>query len=143
MGIRARLAGASKGRLGLALLVLLLGVRVATAAAVECQHELADAARAADHAQQAGLAEIRALGGALCLVEAEQPAAAQDSDPLHLTSPCPFFKSPLALPDIVTESAARIVAFSRLTPIGAGPATDAQGPRAAYSSRAPPRGWLG
>ena len=143
MGIRARIAGGSKGRLGLALLVLLLGVRVATAAAVDCQHEMAKATTAADRAQEARLVEVRALGGALCLVEAEQPAASQDHDTPHLTSPCPFFKSPLALPDIVTDSAARIVAFSRLTPIDAGPATDAQGPRAAYSSRAPPRGWLG
>ncbi|MBC7181504.1 MAG: hypothetical protein H5U14_15645, partial [Roseovarius sp.] len=37
---------------GPALLVLLLSVRVATAAAVDCQHELADAARTHLHVQE-------------------------------------------------------------------------------------------
>lgn len=138
MGSRGRIAGGRKGRLGLALLVLLLGVRVATAAAVNCQHEMTKAANAADRAQEARLVEVRALGGALCLVEAEHPAAAQDRDTQHLTSPCPFFKSPLALPATGADSAARIVAFSRLTPVDALPATDTQAPRAAYSPRAPP-----
>ena len=144
MGICARIAGLAKGRLGPALLVLLLGVRVATAAAVDCQHELADAARAAERAQEALRAETLALGGELCLYATGDPAttAQQDGAP-HLTAPCPFFKSPLALPDIVYDSAARDVTFSRLSPVTGVPATDAQAPRADYNPRAPPQAALG
>ncbi|MDZ7710780.1 MAG: hypothetical protein U5K36_12490 [Roseovarius sp.] len=127
-----------------AILVLLLGVRVATAAAVECQHELADAAHAAERAQEALRAETLALGGELCLYATGDPAetAQQDGAP-HLTSPCPFFKSPLALAGIVTDATARIVSFSPLAPVTSVPASDAQAPRAAYSPRAPPRVALG
>ena len=60
-----------------ALLVLLLSVRVATAAAVDCQHELADAAQAHHHAQDRLKIEAIALGGALCLGE-ENPGVYDD-----------------------------------------------------------------
>jgi hypothetical protein len=138
MSIRARIAGMIGGRWAPALLVLLLSVRVATAAAVECQHELASAARAAERAQEALRVEAQALGGELCLVDAQQPAAAQDHGEHHLSTPCPFFKSPVTLPGIVKDAAARDVTFSRLVPVADMPATDAQAPRAAYSPRAPP-----
>lgn len=132
------------GRWAPVLLALLLGVRVATAAAVECQHELADAARAAERAQQVRLAETLALGGALCLYATGAPSeTTQDQGGPHLTSPCPFFKSPIALPEIVNDSVARIVTYSRLTPVAAMPATVQQAPRAAYSPRAPPVAALG
>ncbi len=139
MGIRARIAGMAKGRVAPALLVLLLGVRVATAAAVECQHELADAARAAERAQEARLAEVIALGGALCLYAVGAPSdTAEQEDRPHLNAPCPFFKSPVTLTDTGPDPAARIVAFSRLAPLSDAGCPEAQAPVAAYNARAPP-----
>jgi len=143
MSIRALMAGLRKIGVAPALLVLLLSVRVATAAAVECQHELADAARAAERAQEALRIEALALGGELCLVE-EYPAqpgpaeSAHDHDGPHLSTPCPFFKSPAALTDISVDPAARIVAFSYITARTDAPCAAAQTPCAAYSPRAPP-----
>ena len=52
-------------RLDPANLVLLLSVRVATAAAVECRHELANAARAAEAVEESLRIETRALGAAV------------------------------------------------------------------------------
>lgn len=139
MGIRARLAGMAKGKIAPALMVLLLGVRVATAAAVECQHELADAARAAERAQEARLAEVVALGGELCLYATDAPSdtAEQEGGP-HLSAPCPFFKSPAALTDTAPDAAVRIVAFSRLAPLTDAACPEAQTLHTAYSARAPP-----
>ena len=143
MSIRALMAGLRKIGVAPALLVLLLSVRVATAAAVECQHELADAARAAERAQEALRIEALALGGELCLVE-EYPAqpgpaeSAHDHDGPHLSTPCPFFKSPVALADAVPGPAVRNVAFSRLAPLTDAACPEAQAPVAAYSARAPP-----
>src|SRR6056297_3597572 len=140
MSIRALMAGLRKIGVAPALLVLLLSVRVATAA---CQHELADAARAAERAQEALRVEALALGGELCLVE-EYPAqpgpteSAHDHDGPHLSTPCPFFKSPAALTDISVDPAARIVAFSYITARTDAPCAAAQTPCAAYSPRAPP-----
>ena len=137
------MAGLRKVGVAPALLILLLSVRVATAAAVDCQHELADAARAAERAQEALRVEALALGGELCLVEdhAAEPGpteAAHDHDGPHLGTPCPFFKSPAALTDIVVDPAARIVAFSCITARTDVPRAAAQAPCAAYSPRAPP-----
>lgn len=103
----------TRGRVAPALLVLLLGVRVATAAAVECQHELTSAARAAEQAQEALRNEARALGGELCLVEAGS-ATAHDEDGPHLSSPCPFFKSPVTLPAIVSDAVPHEAGVSNL-----------------------------
>ncbi|MFB9148598.1 hypothetical protein [Roseovarius ramblicola] len=129
----------AKGRVAPALLVLLLGVRVATAAAVECQHELADAARAAERTQEARLAEVVALGGELCLYATGAPSDnAQQEDGPHLSTPCPFFKSPVALTDAAPDPAARIVAFSRLSPLTGAACPEAQARAAAYNARAPP-----
>jgi len=129
----------ARGRAAPALLVLLLGVRVATAAAVDCQHELADAARAAERAQEARLVEVQALGGELCLYADAAPSeAAETEDAHHLSTPCPFFKSPVALADAAPDPAARIVAFSRLAPLTDAACPEAQAPVAAYSARAPP-----
>lgn len=124
-------------RLGPALLVLLLSVRVATAAAVECQHELADAARAAERAQAALRIEASALGGELCIVD-EAGASAHDTDGPHLTSPCPFFKSPLSLPAITTNAVPREANVSQLWQglTDQRPETDAT--FAAYRPRGPP-----
>jgi len=139
MGIRARLADTAKGRVVPALLVLLLGVRVATAAAVDCQHELADAARSAERAQEARLAEVAALGGELCLYAVGAPSeTAEQEDGPHPGTPCPFFKSPATLTDMVPDPAARIVAFSRLAPFTDAACPEAQAPAIAYSARAPP-----
>jgi len=136
------MAGLRKVGVAPALLILLFGVRVATAAAVECQHELADAARAAERAQEALRVEALALGGELCLVEdAAQPGpadAAHDHDGPHLGTPCPFFKSPAALTDVSVDPAVRIVAFSYITARPDAPCAIAQAPCAAYSPRAPP-----
>jgi len=103
------MAGVRQVGLAPALFVLLISVRVATAAAVECQHELAVAARAGDRAQAAFQIEAEALGGALCLVEEhaapaqpEPTGTARDPEGPHLTSPCPFFKSPANLTAIVS-----------------------------------------
>jgi len=140
MGIGARIAGMTKGRVAPALLVLLLGVRVATAAAVDCHHELADAARAAERAQEALKAEALALGGELCLYAAGAAPSetAEQEDGAHPGTPCPFFKSPAALADTVGEAASRTVAFSRLVPLTDAACPEAQAPCAAYSARAPP-----
>ncbi len=138
MGFLARIAGMTRGRVAPALLVLLLGVRVATAAAVDCQHELASAARAAEQAQEALRKEAAVLGGKLCRVEAGTATAHEETGP-HLYPPCPFFKSPVTLPSITTNATARNLAFSWLVPAIGGPAIRAQAPRAAYSPRAPPR----
>ena len=143
MSIRALMAGLRKIGVAPALLVLLLSVRVATAAAVECQHELADAARAAERAQEALRVEAQHLGGELCLVE-EYPAqpnpteAAHDHDGPHLSTPCPFFKSPAALTDLSVDPAARLIAFSYIAARADAPCAAAQTPCAAYSPRAPP-----
>src|SRR6056297_1046235 len=139
MSIRARIAGLARGRVAPALLVLLLGVRVATAAAVDCHHELADAARAAERAQEARLAEVVALGGELCLYATDAPSeTAEQEDGQHLSTPCPFFKSPAALADTDGETPARIVAYSLLSPLTGTACPEAQAPCTAYSARAPP-----
>ncbi|GAW34543.1 hypothetical protein RA2_01593 [Roseovarius sp. A-2] len=143
LSIRALMAGLRKVGVAPALLIVLLSVRVATAAAVDCQHELADAARAAERAQEALRIEALALGGELCLVEENpaQPApteAAHDHDGPHLGTPCPFFKSPAALTDISVDPAARIVTFSYISARTDVPGAAAQIPCAAYSPRAPP-----
>jgi len=129
--------GLREMRLGPALLVLLLSVRVATAAAVECQHELANAARAADSAQESLRLETLALGGGLCLFEDASARAGDENGP-HLTSPCPFFKSPVDLPEIVTDAEPHdaVVSHLRLGLVAQRSASDA--PRASYQSRAPP-----
>jgi len=139
MGIGTRIAGMAKGRVAPALLVLLLGVRVATAAAVDCHHELADAARAAERAQEARLAEVVALGVELCLYATGAPSeTAEQEDGQHLSTPCPFFKSPAALADTGGENSARIVAYSILSPLTGATCPEAQAPCTAYSARAPP-----
>ena len=137
------MAGLRKVGVAPALLILLLSVRVATAAAVDCQHELADAARAAERAQEALRIEAQNLGGELCLVEdhAAEPdptEAAHDHDGPHLSTPCPFFKSPAALTDLSVDPAARIMAFSYIAARTDVPCAAAQTRCAAYSPRAPP-----
>lgn len=137
------MAGLRKVGVAPALLIVLLSVRVATAAAVDCQHELADAARAAERAQEALRIEALALGGELCLVEdhAAEPdptEAAHDHDGTHLSTPCPFFKSPAALTDLSVDPAARIIAFSYIAARTDVPCAAAQTRCAAYSPRAPP-----
>jgi hypothetical protein len=139
MGIRARIAGMSGGMIAPALLVLLLCTRVATAAAIDCHHELADAARAAERAQAVLKAEAVALGGELCLYDAAAaPEAVDEEGGHHLNTPCPFFKSPAALAASTTESAARIVAWSVLSSLDEATCPEAQTPCSAYSARAPP-----
>ncbi|SEM27942.1 hypothetical protein SAMN04488077_103248 [Roseovarius tolerans] len=143
LSIRALMAGLRKVGVAPALLIVLLSVRVATAAAVDCQHELADAARAAERAQEALRIEALALGGELCLVEdhAAEPdptEAAHDHDGPHLSTPCPFFKSPAALTDLSVDPAARIMAFSYIAARTDVPCAAAQTRCAAYSPRAPP-----
>lgn len=125
-------------RLGPALLVLMLSVRVATAAAVECQHELASAARAADSAQESLRLETLALGGDLCLFEDASASAGDENGP-HLTSPCPFFKSPVALTEITTDPDPHEASVSRLWQGLAEQRADRDAPWTAYQSRAPPR----
>tara|TARA_Y100001933_G_scaffold175957_1_gene174423 strand:+ start:2198 stop:2641 length:444 start_codon:yes stop_codon:yes gene_type:complete len=124
-------------RLDPANLVLLLSVRVATAAAVECRHELANAARAAEAVEESLRIETRALGGELCLVE-DAPSASGDETGPHLGSPCPFFKSPIDLPEIVADAEPRDAAASHVRPglVARRAASDA--PRALYRPRAPP-----
>jgi hypothetical protein len=124
-------------RLGPALLVLLLSVRVATAAAVECQHELANAARAVDSAQESLRLETLALGGDLCLFE-DASARAGDGNGPHLTSPCPFFKSPVVLTEITTDADPHEANVSRLWQGLAEQRAGRDAPWTAYQSRAPP-----
>ena len=118
--------------LGPALLVLLLSVRVATAAAVDCQHELADAARSNLHVQEQIKLEAAALGGELCLVEEHPgalstPAAEAEHDGPHLNTPCPFFKSQAAH-----------FSFSRVVRVFDDMRAAAGDLPAGYSPRAPP-----
>lgn len=75
--------------------------------------ELADAARAAERAQEALRIKAAARGGGLCLVE-KRPATAYEEGGRHLTSPCPFFKSPVVLSAIATDAAPREASVSRL-----------------------------
>jgi hypothetical protein len=116
----------------------MLSVRVATAAAVECQHELASAARAADSAQESLRLETLALGGDLCLFEDASASAGDENGP-HLTSPCPFFKSPVALTEITTDPDPHEASVSRLWQGLAEQRADRDAPWTAYQSRAPPR----
>ncbi|MBW4974867.1 hypothetical protein KZZ08_14630 [Roseovarius mucosus] len=126
-----------------ALLVLLLSVRVATAAAVDCQHELADAAQAHHHAQDLLKIEAIALGGALCLVEENPgalvapPAEAKHDSP-HLNTPCPFFKSPVVLMDVTIALIAREHSFSRVVRVYDDMRAAVDDLPIAYSPRAPP-----
>lgn len=98
------------GRIAHVLLVLLLTVRVASAAAVECQHDLATAERTLADTKAQVLAEVLALGGELCLVDGTDSAAPNHDEP-HLFTPCPFFKSPAALTDISTPTLSQSLRF--------------------------------
>lgn len=131
--------------LGPALLVLLLGVRVATAAAVDCHHELAGVARAQSHTQELIKLEAAALGGELCLVEEQSEAlslpaseTATEHDRAHLNTPCPFFKSPLALTDIVIAPQAQNLVFSRVVRVFDDMRVEAGNLPGGYNPRAPP-----
>ncbi|MAO00489.1 MAG: hypothetical protein CMN18_05120 [Roseovarius sp.] len=129
--------------LGPALLVLLLSVRVATAAAVDCQHELADAARSNLHVQEQIKLEAAALGGELCLVEEHPgalstPAAEAEHDGPHLNTPCPFFKSQAALTEVRIAPEARHFSFSRVVRVFDDMRAAAGDLPAGYSPRAPP-----
>jgi hypothetical protein len=126
-------------RLGPALLVLLLSVRVATAAAVACQHDLADAARAAERAQEALRIEAAALGGELCLAE-DAPAHGtdHDQDGPHLSSPCPFFKSPVTLVTVTTDATPHEASVSPLWQSLTDQRPHSEAPWTSYQSRAPP-----
>ncbi|WP_297772789.1 hypothetical protein [uncultured Roseovarius sp.] len=137
--------GMSNLRIAPALLVLLLGVRVATAAAVDCQHDLADAARSAEFNQQKLLREATELGGELCLtddavarVPAQTSEAAHEHDGPSLKTPCPFFKSPAALTQAVVGVDARSVTFTLITPAYGDMRAAAGNFPAGYCSRAPP-----
>lgn len=139
MSMRAVMAGVRQVGLIPALLVLLLGVRVATAAAVECQHELADAARAAERAQEARRIEAAALGGDLCLVEdAAAHGATHDQDGPRLSSPCPFFKSPLTLVTVTIDATPHEASVSHLWQSLTDQRPDTEAPWTSYQSRAPP-----
>lgn len=137
-----RLIGSVRGvGLGPALLVLLLSVRVATAAAVECHHELADAAHAHAHIQETLKLEAAELGGELCLIEdhpALTPETAQDHDGPHLNTPCPFFKSPVALADVTIEPTAQNLSFSRVVRVYDDRRAEAGALPVGYNPRAPP-----
>jgi len=98
------------GRIAHLLLVLLLTVRVASAAAVECQHDLAAADRTLADTKAQVLAEVLALGGELCLVDGTASAEPNHDEP-HLFTPCPFFKSPAALTDIATSTLSQPLRF--------------------------------
>lgn len=126
-------------RLVPALLVLLLGVRVATAAAVDCQHELNAAARSAAEAQSELRLEALRLGGELCLV-AEDAVVENGHDGPHLSTPCPFFKSPVTLTGTMDEVPPQPVRFARLARVYADFRTGLPAVRRAYSPRAPPVG---
>ncbi|MFU8777720.1 MAG: hypothetical protein ACNA7M_08620 [Roseovarius sp.] len=129
--------------IGPALLVLLLSVRVATAAAVDCQHELANAAQSHLHAQERIKLEVAALGGELCLVEdrpgaRDTPAAAAEHDRPHLNTPCPFFKSQATLTEASIAPEARNLRFSRVVHVFGDMRVAAGDLPAGYSPRAPP-----
>lgn len=129
--------------LGPALLILLLSVRVATAAAVECQHELASAARLQSHSQEQIKLEAADLGGELCLIEElpgalNTPAAEADHDGPHLNTPCPFFKSQAALTDVIIAPEALDIRFSHVVRVFDDMRAAAGDLPAGYSSRAPP-----
>ncbi|WP_454267618.1 hypothetical protein [Roseovarius sp. MBR-51] len=143
MTFRRLLRGLRGVGLGPALLVLLLSVRVATATAVDCQHELADASRSYSHAQESIKLEAAALGGELCLVEEHPgalttPAAEAAHDGPHLNTPCPFFKSKVALTDLVIAPVARDLSFSRVVRVYDDMRAAAGDLPAGYSPRAPP-----
>lgn len=125
-----------------ALLVLLLGVRVATAAAVECQHELNASARSAAEAQAELRLEAVRLGGELCLV-VDKTTAEDVHDGPHLSTPCPFFKSPVTLTGIVDEAPPRPVIFVQLAHLDADFRASLPVIATAYSARAPPVAGLG
>lgn len=129
------------------LLVLLLSVRVATAAAVECQHSLADAARLAALAQQSLKVETTELGGGLCVINeplATTPQAkAEGETGSHLRTPCPFFKSPALENTCAIDPAARPMSFTHVVTRHENMRVSAGDLPAAYSSRAPPVPALG
>ncbi len=129
------------------LLVLLLSVRVATAAAVECQHSLADAARLAALAQQSLWVETTELGGELCVTSGQlattsQATAEVETSP-HLNTPCPFFKSPALENSCAIDPTARAMAFTQIVMRHHDMRVAAGDLPAAYSSRAPPVPALG
>lgn len=129
--------------LGPAILILLLSVRVATAAAVDCQHELASAARLQGHAQEQIKLEAAALGGELCLIEEHPgalttPAAEAEHSGPHLNTPCPFFKSQATLTDVAITPEARDISFSRVVRVFDDMRVAAGDLPAGYSPRAPP-----
>ncbi|PIV78890.1 MAG: hypothetical protein COW54_07145 [Rhodobacteraceae bacterium CG17_big_fil_post_rev_8_21_14_2_50_63_15] len=129
------------------LLVLLLTVRVATATAVECQHSLADAARLAALADQGLMIEATELGGGLCvtnehLATAPQTKAEGETGP-HLSTPCPFFKSPALENSCAIDPADRPLAFTPVVTRYENMRVAAGDLPAAYSSRAPPVSALG
>ena len=126
------------------LLVLLILLRVATAAAVECQHALAETARAADRAQEARRIDAIELGGVLCLDGAAgtQSSLADDTRDRgvpHLDTPCPFFNSPVLLADAVIDPVTRPVVHDRLVAILADQRRAGRLSRTPYNPRAPPR----
>ena len=108
-----------------ALLVLLLALRVAAAAALECQHELAAQAAQAKitaHAQHMG----------------DGPTPSAKHDKHHLYTPCPFFTAAGVLPDCGAEPDATDLVYSR-THVKSDDFRVAAGALpAAYSPRAPP-----
>lgn len=113
-----------------ALLIILLTLRVAGAAAVECQHELAAQAaqaKAAAHAQHSD----------------HPPGQTDKHEAHHLSTPCPFFKTAGALPDCNIDPDATNLVYSR-THVPSDDFRAAAGDLpAAYSSRAPPASALG
>lgn len=140
-------------RIGIApaILVVLLSIRVATAAAVECQHSLAEAARLAAQAQQSLRLEAAARGDALCLTEDTQQttrsggsrvAAGGETGP-HLNTPCPFFNSPVLDHCCAIGPAVRPVTFTQVVARPLDLWIAAGNLPAAYSSRAPPLRALG
>lgn len=129
--------------LGPALLILLLSVRVATAAAVDCQHELAESARSHIEAQELIKAEAMALGGDLCLVDAPStdratPASEAAHDGPHLHTPCPFFQPQAVLTEVRIAPEARQFSFSRAPFVFDDMRAGTDDLPAAYSPRAPP-----
>ncbi|EAQ24113.1 hypothetical protein ROS217_11251 [Roseovarius sp. 217] len=134
--------------LGPALLILLVSVRVATAAAVDCQHELAYASRSHLHVQEQIKLEAAALGGELCLIEDHPaalttPAAEAAHDGPHLNTPCPFFKSQVALTDLAIAPVARDLSFSRVVRVYGDMRAAVGDLPTGYSPRAPPLVALG
>jgi len=113
-----------------AFLVVLLVLRVAASAAVECQHELAAQAaqaKVAAHAQHSD----------------HNPGQTDKHEAHHVFTPCPFFKTAGVLPDCNIDPDATNLVYSRTHVPNDDFRAAAGDLPAAYSSRAPPVSALG